>query len=300
MNLKQLAQFIDLAETGSFRRSAERLHMAQPPLSVSIRKLEDELGAPLFTRTPAGVVLSAAGKAMLPDARQALAHAQQCRQAVHATVHGLGGVLKLGFIGTATYSLLPRLIPSFRRQYPQVDLKLTESTTQSALDGLASGQLDVGLVRYPVLHSGPFELTELDRDELVLAVPAQHPLAKRSRLPLSAAAQEPFILYDPVRVPGLYAMSMMRCQHSGFVPQVAQEALQVSTILSLVESGLGVALVAGVARQQAGAGVTLLRLSDTPADSYLGIALATRTHEGNALVQAFGQHARWLLSQKAP
>src|SRR5450830_1856042 len=273
MNLRQLAQFVDLAETGNFHRTAERLHMAQPPLSVSIRKLEDELGGALFDRTPAGVVLTAAGQAMLADARQALAHAAQCRQRVTAALHGLGGLLRVGFIGTATYSLLPRLIPSFRAHYPRIELELTESTTQAALDGLAAGRLDVGLVRYPVL------------------TPGDSPLARRSAIALSAVAQEPFILYEQARVPGLFALAMLRCQHSGFSPRVAQQAMQVSTILSLVESGLGLALVAGVARHQMRRGVKLLRLTDTPADARLDMALATRPGHGNQLVSTFAAHA---------
>jgi DNA-binding transcriptional LysR family regulator len=291
MNLRQLAQFVDLAETGNFHRTAERLHMAQPPLSVSIRKLEDELGGALFDRTPAGVVLTAAGQAMLADARQALAHAAQCRQRVTAALHGLGGLLRVVFIGTATYSLLPRLIPSFRAHYPKIELELTESTTQAALDGLAAGRLDVGLVRYPVLTPGDCEFTVLERDEFMLAVPGNSPLARRSAIALSAVAQEPFILYEQARVPGLFALAMLRCQHSGFSPRVAQQAMQVATILSLVESGLGLALVAGVARHQMRRGVKLLRLTDTPADARLDMALATRPDHGNQLVSTFAAHA---------
>ena len=291
MNLRQLHQFVTLAETGNFHRAAERLHMAQPPLSVSIRKLEDELGSLLFERTSTGVLLTAAGQAMLHDARRALLHAQQCRQAVQDARQGTGGRLRLGIIGSATYALLPRLIPSLRARYPQITLELTEATSSEILDGLLSRRFDAGLVRHPVLHASGFELLPLDRDDFVLAVAESSPLAAREAIALHEAAQEPFIMYPHSKVPGLAALAMMRCQASGFVPQVAQEAMQVQTIMSLVASGLGVGLVAGVARQVVPRGVKCLALTDNPPGFHVSIALAWLAGEPNRVVQHFAEHA---------
>lgn len=291
MNLRQLRQFVALAETGNFRRAAERLHMAQPPLSVSVRKLEEELGAPLFDRTPTGVVLTTAGEAMLASARQTLFHAQQCQQSVQAAVGGEGGRLRLGIVGSATYSLLPRLISGFRKKYPQVELELTEQTTLSTLDGLEARRLDLGLVRYPVIDPRPFVLTPLERDEFVAALPARSRLARRAALPLAELADQPFIMYSASRVPGLFAMTMARCQQAGFTPRIAQEATQIQTILSLVQSGLGVALVAGVASQVVPSGVKLLRLSDNPRNVEIGLALVSSKESSNRLVQTFTSHA---------
>lgn len=291
MNLRQLRQFVTLAETGNFRRAAEQLHMAQPPLSVSMRKLEEELGAPLFDRNPAGVVLTAAGEAMLGSARQTLLHAQQCQQSVQAAVGGEGGRLRLGIVGSATYSLLPRLISGFRKKYPQVELELTEQTTLSTLDGLEARRLDLGLVRYPVIDPRPFVLTPLERDEFVAALPARSRLARRAALPLAELADQPFIMYSASRVPGLFAMTMARCQQAGFTPRIAQEATQIQTILSLVQSGLGVALVAGVASQVVPAGVKLLRLSDNPRNVEIGLALVASKESTSRLVQTFTHHA---------
>lgn len=291
MNLRQLSQFVALAETGNFHRAAERLHMAQPPLSVSIRKLEDELGSPLFERTTTGVVLTPAGEAMLEDARRALFHAQQCRQAVHDARDGEGGLLRLGIIGTATYVLLPQLIPSLRARYPQIRLELTEATSSEILEGLASRRFDAGLLRYPVPDPRGCELLPLDSDAFVLAVHAGSPLAQRESIALSEAAQEPFIMYPHDKVPGLCTLAMMRCQLSGFVPQVAQEAMQVQTIMSLVASGLGVGLVASVSRQMMPPGVKCLTLTDNPAGFRLGIALARVAGTTNRVVQRFTEHA---------
>ncbi|MBV8619194.1 MAG: LysR family transcriptional regulator [Curvibacter sp.] len=300
MNLRQLRQFIALAETGNFHRAAERLHMAQPPLSVSIRKLEDELGSALFERSPAGVVLTGAGQAMLQDARRALFHADQCRQAVQDAREGEGGVVRLGIIGSSTYALLPELIPSLRQHHPKIMMELTEATTTEILDGLVSRRFDAGLVRYPVPDPAGFELLPLDRDEFVLAVPEHSPLARREAIALSEAADEPFIMYPQAKVPGLSMLAMMRCQLSGFTPRVAQEAMQVQTILSLVATGLGVGLVAGVARRVMPLGVKCLALTDNPAGFHVGIALVRLQGHADRVVERFTQHALKLSREAAP
>lgn len=292
MNLRQLKQFVILAETGNFRKAAACLHMAQPPLSVSIRKLENELGGALFLRSPTGVTLTAAGQAMLADARLALLHAGQCQQAVHAAQDGVRGLLRVGFVGTATHELLPRIIPSFRARFPNIDLELTEVTSRHALDALTGHGLDVGLTRYPLLDGGPFDMTPLDEDQFVLAAPPGNPLARRARIALSEAAREPFVMYEQSRVPALFALAMMRCHQSGFAPRIAQQAMQVQTILSLVESRLGVALVAGVTRRYVTRGVRLLTLTDTPVSFRIGIAAVTLRGNGNPLARNFVEHAK--------
>ncbi|EER59018.1 transcriptional regulator, LysR family [Acidovorax delafieldii 2AN] len=291
MNLRQLRQFVTLAETGNFHRAAELLHMAQPPLSVSIRKLEEELGGPLFERGSSGVLLTPVGQAMLADARLALFHAEQCRQAVMDARQGQGGVLRLGIIGSATYALLPELIPSLRERFPKIELELTEATSSEILDGLVSRRFDAGLVRYPVLDPSPFELLPLDRDDFVLAVSERSTLAQRDAIALSEAAHEPFIMYPQDKVPSLSALAMVRCQFSGFAPRVAQEAMQVQTIMSLVASGLGVGLVAGVARQVVPRGVKCLALTDNPPGFHVGIALARLAGGTSRLVERFTEHA---------
>ena len=291
MNLRQLRQFVTLAETGNFHRAAEMLHMAQPPLSVSIRKLEEEMGEALFERRSTGVFLTTVGEAMLADARLTLFHAEQCRQAVMDARQGQGGLLRMGIIGSATYALLPELIPSLRERFPKIELELTEATSSEILDGLVSRRFDVGFVRYPVLHPAPFELLPMDRDDFVLAVSEHSPLAAHDAIALSDAARQPFIMYPQDKVPGLSTLALMRCQLSGFTPRVAQEAMQVQTIMSLVASGLGVGLVAGVARLVMPRGVKCLALTDNPPGFHVGIALARLQVNTSRLVERFTEHA---------
>jgi DNA-binding transcriptional LysR family regulator len=291
MNLRQLRQFVTLAEAGNFHRAAEQLHMAQPPLSVSIRKLEEEMGEALFERRSTGVFLTPVGEAMLADARLTLFHAEQCRQAVMDARQGQGGLLRMGIIGSATYALLPELIPSLRERFPKIELELTEATSSEILDGLVSRRFDVGFVRYPVLHPAPFELLPMDRDDFVLAVSEHSPLAAHDAIALSDAARQPFIMYPQDKVPGLSTLALMRCQLSGFTPRVAQEAMQVQTIMSLVASGLGVGLVAGVARLVMPRGVKCLALTDKPPGFHVGIALARLQGNTSRLVERFTEHA---------
>lgn len=291
MNLRQLRQFVTLAETGNFHRAAEMLHMAQPPLSVSIRKLEEEMGEALFERRSTGVFLTTVGEAMLADARLTLFHAEQCRQAVLDARQGQGGLLRMGIIGSATYALLPELIPSLRERFPKIELELTEATSSEILDGLVSRRFDVGFVRYPVLHPAPFELLPMDRDDFVLAVSEHSPLAAHDAIALSDAARQPFIMYPQDKVPGLSTLALMRCQLSGFTPRVAQDAMQVQTIMSLVASGLGVGLVAGVARLVMPRGVKCLALTDNPPGFHVGIALARLQGNTSRLVERFTEHA---------
>ena len=291
MNLRQLRQFVTLAETGNFHRAAEMLHMAQPPLSVSIRKLEEEMGEALFERRSTGVFLTTVGEAMLADARLTLFHAEQCGQAVMDARQGQGGLLRMGIIGSATYALLPELIPSLRERFPKIELELTEATSSEILDGLVSRRFDVGFVRYPVLHPAPFELLPMDRDDFVLAVSEHSPLAAHDAIALSDAARQPFIMYPQHKVPGLSTLALIRCQLSGFTPRVAQEAMQVQTIMSLVASGLGVGLVAGVARLVMPRGVKCLALTDYPPGFHVGIALARLQGNTSRLVERFTEHA---------
>jgi DNA-binding transcriptional LysR family regulator len=247
MDLRRLRHFTALAETLNFSRAAERLHIAQPALSVSIQKLETELGTRLFERTPTGVLLTAAGRAALVDARRLLYHGEQLQRTVRAAADGTGGRLRIAFVGTAIYRLIPELIPGFRLQYPDVQLVLTEATSAGIICMLTEEALDLGIVRTPLLRAHRATLRTLQRDRLVLALPQGHALAQCEELAMADLAQETFIMYS-AEAAGLLASAMLACEAAGFVPNVAQEAAQVPTVLALVESGLGVALVPEVMR----------------------------------------------------
>jgi DNA-binding transcriptional LysR family regulator len=291
MELRQLNQFVAVAETLNFRRAAERLHMAQPPLSVAIRKLEEELGAALFERQPRGVALTAAGTEALRLARQCIATTRNLRNAVQAAAGGETGLLRVGFVGSATYALMPRLLPAFVARYPNVELELHESANLELLALVEAGDLDIGLVRYPTASASELRFEVLETDVFAAALPAAHPLARKRRLTLAQLAREPLIDYASSKVPGLHALVRLAFERAGLNPRVAQEATQVQTVISLVQSGMGVALVPSVSAQLAPHGVVFRPISDIPAAATIAIAMTSRPDGSNPAATRFRELA---------
>ena len=259
MELRQLRYFVALAETRNFHRAAERLHMSQPPLTVAIRKLEEELGAALFVRGTRGVTLTPAGRASLAAARATLDQAERFRETAREGAAGERGRLRIGFIGSATFELLPRIIPEYRRRYPAVELVLEEATSVEIVRKLIAGELDVGLVRLPLMEVAAVDTMVFDPDEMHVALPQGSPFAQARSVRLEALAGEPFILQSGISV--LHSVTLNACHAAGFVPVVAQQAPQLSAVLALVRSGLGVALVPSRAARAVPQGVRLVRLA---------------------------------------
>jgi DNA-binding transcriptional LysR family regulator len=259
MELRQLRYFVALAETRNFHRAAERLHMSQPPLTVAIRKLEEELGAALFVRGTRGVTLTPAGRAWRAAARATLDQAERFRETAREGAAGERGRLRIGFIGSATFELLPRIIPEYRRRYPAVELVLEEATSVEIVRKLIAGELDVGLVRLPLMEVAAVDTMVIDPDEMHVALPQGSPFAQARSVRLEALAGEPFILQSGISV--LHSVTLNACHAAGFVPVVAQQAPQLSAVLALVRSGLGVALVPSRAARAVPQGVRLVRLA---------------------------------------
>lgn len=273
MDLRRIRHFVVLAETLNYRRAAERLHMAQPPLTVSIQKLEADLGTKLFERSSSGVALTPSGRAVLAEARKLLFHGGQLQAVARDVVEGTGGTLRVGFVGTTTWGMLQRLLPQFRSEYPGVQLVLRESTSVAILEQLEDHGLDIGLVRLPLLRATKATLVPLENDRFVVALPRGHALAGRGPLRLAELADESFVMYSAAAAGGLQSAAMLACQAAGFVPKVSQEAVQVQTLLALVESGTGVALVPSVMQRYASDKLLYRPLEDLPPAADVGLAL---------------------------
>lgn len=296
MDLRRIRHFSVLAETLNFNRAAARLHIAQPALSVSIQKLEGELGTRLFDRTPSGVMLTASGRAALLEARRLLYHGEQLIRMARDATAGTGGRLRIGFVGSAIYRVLPTLIPAFRSQYPGVELVLSEATSARILDMLQEEAADIGIVRTPLLQPHGAALHILQRDRFVVALPASHPLAGHRRLRLAELAGEPFVMYTPTEAAGLHASAMAACEAAGVAPQVMQVATQIATVLALVASGLGVALVPEIVRGERVPDVAYCDLEDAMPTVETALALAWRAEVENPAAQRFIDASRALLS----
>ncbi|WP_417722617.1 LysR family transcriptional regulator [Salipiger sp.] len=247
MDLRQLRQVVVLAETLSFRETAERLNMTQPPLSVSIRKLEESLGVTLFDRTTHSVRLTDAGRAILADARRALFHADEVRRVARDTVNGLAGQLRIGFVGSAKASFLPRVLPAYRKIYPNVALHLSENSNTAIVEGIVAGQIDIGIVRSPFIFASELNYTPVEDDVFVVVLPRDHPLASEETIDLTELRAEPMVQYTQYAVPGLHSLAMMLLQEAGVNPVVSQVAEQVHTVICLVEAGLGWSIVPSTA-----------------------------------------------------
>ena len=287
MDTRQLRHFVALAETLNFHRAAERLHMSQPPLSASIRRLETQLGVPLFERNRRGTELTLAGAAALDDARRAIFHSEQFARAAQAASRGEAGTLRVGFVGSATYALMPRVLPRFRKRYPGVQLALAESTTAHIVARVESGDIDLGLVRFPIGRVCKARVFPVERDVFVAALPAGHKLVRKRQLTLADVAEEPFVMYSATEVPGLHAAALLACQQAGFLPRVQQDAVQVQTVISLVESGLGVALVPSVATRHTTRSIVFKPLTGAGAQTAIGIALVLPPDAQTSAAQRF-------------
>ena len=255
MDLRRLTQFVAVAETLHFGRAAERLAMAQPPLSRAIRNLEEELGVALFERNKKRVLLSDAGRALLPEAKALLAGADRLTRTARGAAGGERGELALAFVSIVDYSFLPRLLRSFTQSYPGIRVSLREATTDVQLHALARAEIDVGILLGPLVDaaSGSNGLESLvyqrvQAEALVLALPASHVRVTNSKaggapVALRGFANEAFISFPRQIAPRLHDAIIGACGEAGFSPRIVQEAIQMQTIISLVSAGMGVALV---------------------------------------------------------
>jgi len=243
MDLRYLRSFVAVAEERHFARAAERLHVAQPWLSQQIRRVEAELGVPVFERTTRRVDLTPAGAALLPRAREILAAVQSAVEDARCAASGELGRVAVGFTGSATYTLLPRVAKELRIALPRVELELHgEMLTPAQVTGLLDGRIDIGLLRPPV--GRPEICVEVvGRESLLAAVPMEHALAAENAVSLRQLAGEPFVSYVSDLRSVVYDAVERACEAHGFVPNVVLQAAETATLVSFVAAGMGVALV---------------------------------------------------------
>lgn len=296
MELRHLRYFVAVGEELHFGRAAERLHMAQPPLSQQIRQLEAELGFELLHRTTRQVSLTPAGRRYLDRARAILAAVDDAGDEAARVAGGSIGKVSLGFIGSATYALLPRLARELRVSFPDIDLVVTgEMLTPRQEQALAEGSLDVALMRTPVLEPS-IDVRLLSREEVVVVLPQEHPLALQSSVRLSDLADEPFVAYPSGHRSVLHDTMVSVCQAAGFRPQVAVQAAETSTLVVFVAAGLGVALVPESVRRLGVPGAVFRPIRPTSGEvPQVELALGRRKDERDPAVLAVAQRIEELV-----
>ena len=296
MELRHLRYFVAVAEELHFGRAAERLHIAQPPLSQQIRQLEGALGFPLLLRAHRRVRLTDGGAAFLGEARAILARVERAAQDARRVARGETGSLALGFIASTTWWLVPALLQELRRRQPGVALSLAELSTEEQVAALRAGTIQVGLGRPPA--DDPAIAAEPLLDEpLAVALPLRHRLARGPAVPLRALADEPFVLFPRRPRPGWADRVLGHCREAGFLPHVAQEVLELSTALALVAAGAGVTLVPGSVQSLRPRGLVYRPLAP-PAPTTRLLALYRR-EDAPPTVARFVEIARDVLARRA-
>jgi DNA-binding transcriptional LysR family regulator len=245
IDLRQFRQFIAVAETLSFRRAAERLRMAQPPLSAAVKRMEGELGVKLFDRSSRVVRLTEPGRVFLEEARRTLAQAERAAESTRRAAQGLVGNLRVTFVPSIAHDILPRVLRAFRQDHPRVDLDLSEAASGRQAMAVRNDQADLALLVPPVPDSSGLIVQPVLHQELVAAIPAGHQLAALKVIRLGDMRDEPWVLSPPLQAPGFYSRIATACGKAGFAPRVVQQAVQMDTILGLIAGGLGVCLVPG-------------------------------------------------------
>ncbi|WP_144967128.1 LysR family transcriptional regulator [Pseudomonas sp. DE0010] len=285
-----LRQFIAVAEELHFHKAAVRLHMAQPPLSQAINRLEDKLGFSLFTRNKRGVKLTPAGSAFLSAAYSTLKALELGIEHARQVSEGIAGKLTVTAVSIAYYESLLSTLRQFREAYPKVQLIIKEMPSSSQAKAILSGEADIAFMRKLPISAENVESRLLLDEEIVMALPAHHPKAKGGQIDLRDFAGEDFVFTPEALGTGYHSQLIALCEAAGFYPKVVQEAAQIHTLIGLVACGFGVALVPeSIADSIMRDKVVFRRLYPVTASSNpaIGLYMSWNVHNESPLLDSF-------------
>lgn len=289
MDFRQLRYFVTVAEELSFSAAARRLHVSQPPLSIQVKAIEEELGVSLFNRNKRNVELTEAGRAFLQEARQALAHLQRAGEAVRQVAGGESGEIGVAFTASVPMrAMFSGVLQRFRERHPNARTKLVHMSTGQQLRALSDRTIDVGFLRPSPLFCAPPEIrtVELWQERLLVVLPASHLLACTGEpVSMAALANEKFILFPRGLGCGLFEHVSVLASRSGFAPHLIQEAGEGATILGLVAAGLGISVLPEVYVNTGVPGLICRPLAGDDAGSR--VVLAWRAEDDSPLLRHF-------------
>jgi DNA-binding transcriptional LysR family regulator len=289
MELRQIRSFLSIAETLSFVRSAEMIHLSQPALSLQIKALEEELGVRLLERNRRRTILTAAGIAFHEDVAGVLVGLDQAIQRAKLAAVGRLGLLRIGFISTAANEIVPGIIREFRELHPQVEFSLRNILPMDQIQMLNNGTIDIGFLRLPISEHWGLEVVPVHQERFVLVVPASHKLAKRKRVRLNELANQDFVMYERKHAPGFHDLLLGILRDAGIVPKVCQIAGEMPTLIALVDSGAGIAILPASAVRKSTTPVVVCEIADNIPMSEIG--LAVRKASLSAIVTKFRDFA---------
>ncbi|MGO2749471.1 MAG: LysR substrate-binding domain-containing protein [Pseudoclavibacter sp.] len=276
MELRQLRYFVVVADELHFGRAAARLHMTQPPLTVAVRKLEEELGVELFERTTRSVALTAPGRMFRQRAGAVLDDLDAAVADLEDVAAGRAGRLRIGFVSSASYSVLPRGLQSFQELRPRIRLEPRSLTSAEQATLLLEGELDVGILRDPLSVPG-LRATLLESEDLVAVLPVGDPLAAESTIEPSSFHEKDVVLFPFELMPGFVSAVMTWLGGAEAVPRIVQSVIHQETVLGLVAAGVGASILpASVARFHM-PGVVTRPLSGSPSTELYAVE-SRRSH----------------------
>jgi DNA-binding transcriptional LysR family regulator len=284
MELRHLRYAVAVADVLSFTRAAERLHIAQPPLTQQIRALEAELGLELFHRTKRRVELTPSGRVFVQHARRILASVEEMTAASQRVHRGEVGRIAIGFLSSIAFDYFPRVIRAFRSRFPDVEVELRELKQLPMLEALRTQTLDVAFIRN-FIDDPEIDSRTVLREHFLAALPAGHRLAGRSSVAPADLRDEPFVTVMRRDPPSLYAHTVGICERAGFHPRVVQEANDVQSCVGLVSAGVGVSIVPDTIRVLAVPGITYSRLRGIKDE--IEIVVAWRKDDTNRVIGRF-------------
>jgi len=276
VELRQIRSFLSVAETLHFGRTAELIHISQPALSLQIQALEEEVGVRLFERNRRKTTLTAAGFAFRDDAAAALSQLEQGVRRARLAANGKLGLLRIGFISTAGSEIVPDIVRQFRELNPEVEFSLRNILTAEQVQMLETGSLDIGFLRLPIGEHSALDVVPVHREPYVLVVPSSHKLAKRKRVRLRELAGQDFVMYERIYAPGFHDLIFGILRDARIIPNVSQTAGEIPTLISLVDSRMGITILPASAVKHSVASVVACEILDRIPMSEIGIAVSKR------------------------
>ncbi len=294
VTLEKLESFVVLADELHFTRAARRLHIAQPALTKRIQRLEETLGFHLFVRTRRAVRLTSGAQGLLAGAISVLQAVHAFTKAADGLRDGTTGQLRIGFTPSAPHHVLPALLRAFRAAHPDATCELSELGSEEQLRQLATGDLDVGILRPPETPPRELVCTTCLEEPFVAVLPQDHRLARRRTLPLSALAEERFVLISRKVVATISNQILGACARAGFTPAAVQEASHIHTVVALVAAGSGVSVLPASAVPLGVQGIVCRPFR--PATLRTVMAVARQRRDAPELARAFVRSAATTLA----
>jgi DNA-binding transcriptional LysR family regulator len=276
MELRQIRSFLSIAETLHFGRTAELIHLSQPALSLQIRALEEDVGVRLFERNWRKTTLTAAGVAFRNDAAAALSLLEEAIRKSRLAARGELGLLRIGFISTAGTEIVPDIVRQFRKLNPDVEFSLRNILTAEQVQMLETGSLDIGFLGLPIGEHSALDVATVHREPFVVVVPSSHKLAKRKRVRLREVAGEAFVMPERTYSPRFHDLIFGILRDAGIAPSVSQTAAEIPTLISLVDSGMGIAILPASAAKHSAASVVACGILDRVPMCEIAIAVSKR------------------------